>query len=68
MYFRSIEFNELRAFYNLNGFIVIKNFLSQRQIKNLRIKINKKKKFLKKISLILKKLKKNKTEKNRENI
>ena len=60
MYFRSIEFNELRAFYNLNGFIVIKNFLSQRQIKNLRIKINKKKKFLKKISLILKKLKKNK--------
>ena len=44
MYFKSVEYNKLNAFYNTNGFIVIKNFLSQSQIKNLKIKINKKKK------------------------
>ena len=61
MYFKSIEYNRLNAFYNTNGFIVIKNFLDQSQIKNLKIKINKKKNSLKKIFLILKKLKKNKS-------
>ena len=55
MYFKSIEYNRLNAFYNTNGFIVIKNFLDQSQIKNLKIKINKKKNSLKKIFLILKK-------------
>ena len=44
MYFKSIEFNRLNDFYNKNGFIVIKNFLNQNQIKNLKIKINRNKK------------------------
>ena len=51
MYFTSIEFNRLNDFYNKNGFIVIKNFINQNQIKNLKIKINmKKKKFEKNFS------------------
>ena len=58
MYFKLLEFNKLNNFYNKNGFIVIKNFINQNQIKNLKIKINRKKN-LKKIFLILKKLKKN---------
>ena len=61
MYFKLFEYNRLNSFYNENGFIVIKNFLDQSQIKNLKIKINKKKKILKKIFLILKKSKINKS-------
>ena len=61
MYFKSVEYNKLNAFYNTNGFIVIKNFLSQSQIKNLKIKINKKKKiFEKNFSYLEKKEKKQK--------
>ena len=44
MYFKSIEFNRLNDFYNKNRFIIIKNFINQSQIKNLKIKINRKKK------------------------
>ena len=59
MYFKSIEYNKLNAFYNTNGFIVIKNFLDLSQIKNLKIKINKKKKnFEKNFSYFEKKIKK----------
>ena len=59
MYFKSIEYNNLNTFYNTNGFIVIKNFFKQNQIKKIKNKINKKKKILKKNFLILRKLKKN---------
>ena len=59
MYFRSIDYNKVNIFYDKNGFIVIKNFLKQNQIKKLKIKINNKKKNLKKIFLISKKLIKN---------
>ena len=69
MYFKSIEYNKLNAFYNTNGFIVIKNFLNLSQIKNLKIKINKKKKnFEKNFSYFEKIEKKTKVKKNRENI
>ncbi len=59
MYFKSAEYKGLNAFYNTNGFIVIKNFLNQNQIKSLKIKINRKKKKLKKKRMILKKLNQN---------
>ena len=59
MYFKSFEYNKVNTFYDKNGFIVIKNFLNQDQIKKIKIKINIKKKNLKKNSPILKKLKKN---------
>ena len=53
MYFKSIEYDRLNAFYSANGFIVLKNFLNQSQIKNLKTKINrKKKKFRKKLFLL----------------
>ena len=48
MYFKSIEYNRLNAFYNIKWFYSYKKFLDQNQIKNLKIKINKKKKFFEK--------------------
>ena len=51
MYFKLIDYNKLNIFYDKNGFIVIKNFLKQNQIKKLKLKINnKKKKFEKNFS------------------
>ena len=51
MYFKSFEYNKVNTFYDKNGFIVIKNFLNQDQIKKIKIKINiKKKNFEKKFS------------------
>ncbi len=44
MYFKSFEYNKVNTFYDKNGFIVIKKFLNQDQIKKIKIKINIKKK------------------------